>query len=320
MTDPAVTARMRVAPKRRLLEALAEELCPGGSIIGVRRLKGGISCGMHALKVQDGRGDISDFVLRRYNDSRDSDSGVCDREWSALSALATTAVTAPRPILKDPSGKRFGYPAIVTSLLPGKGGISPRDLDGWLRQLAVALASIHTVSADDHDLSLLESQADEIDRQLTGGRPAPVGGVGFLLADLMSALKRHMPANLGERRMLLHGDFWPGNTLWSRGRFTGVVDWEQAKVGDLGEDVGYCRNDIAMVFGLPEADDFLRYYEAVAEPVADLVFWDLLACTRPLPDPAEWLPGYHELGRLDLTPELMRQRFGVFARHALSRS
>ena len=38
-------------------------------------------------------------------------------------------------------------------------------------------------------------------------------------------------------RTLVHGDYWPGNLLWQRGRLTGVVDWEEPRLGDPSRDV-----------------------------------------------------------------------------------
>jgi aminoglycoside phosphotransferase (APT) family kinase protein len=31
---------------------------------------------------------------------------------------------------------------------------------------------------------------------------------------------------------LLHGDYWPDNTLWRDGRLVCVIDWEDAALGD----------------------------------------------------------------------------------------
>ncbi len=35
-----------------------------------------------------------------------------------------------------------------------------------------------------------------------------------------------------EQAVLLHGDFWPGNTLWRNGSLLAVIDWEQPAAGD----------------------------------------------------------------------------------------
>ena len=58
--------------------------------------------------------------------------------------------------------------------------------------------------------------------------------VGEGLLQLEPALS--LPA--GARRTMVHGDYWCGNLLRTRGRVTGVVDWEHAQVrGDALRDV-----------------------------------------------------------------------------------
>ena len=56
-------------------------------------------------------------------------------------------------------------------------------------------------------------------------------------------------SQLPERRALVHGDYWPGNLLWRRGRLIGVIDWEQPRLGDPTKDVATCRGDLNILFG-----------------------------------------------------------------------
>jgi aminoglycoside phosphotransferase (APT) family kinase protein len=121
--------------------------------------------------------------------------------------------------------------------------------------------------------------------------------------------------------VLVHGDYWSGNTLWHRGRLTGVVDWGEARLDEAGADVGYCRMDLALLTPGDAPDAFLRAYEAAAGgQLPDVFFWDLCGAVPALPDPERWLPGYHDLGRTDLTPEAMRARLDAFVAAALARA
>jgi hypothetical protein len=70
--------------------------------------------------------------------------------------------------------------------------------------------------------------------------------------------------------VLLHGDFWPGNTLWRDGRLVAVIDWEDAAVGDPLADVANARVELLWALGLEAMDDFTRRYEAAAADLADL--------------------------------------------------
>jgi aminoglycoside phosphotransferase (APT) family kinase protein len=142
-----------------------------------------------------------------------------------------------------------------------------------------------------------------------------------LCAQVHAALLRRRPRLRRLPPVLRHDDFWAGNTLWLRDRLIAVVDWDDGAVGYPGADVGYCRMDLAMLAGPETVDPFLHAYEAAAgRGVPDLAYWDLLGAARALPDPVKWLPGYHDLGRTDITPELMRDRLRAFVRDALARS
>lgn len=119
-------------------------------------------------------------------------------------------------------------------------------------------------------------------------------------------------------KALVHGDYWPGNFLWQRGRLVGVVDWDNAHIGDPSRDVATCRGDLTLLFGRHAANAFLRHYEAVAgHHVSNLPFWDLLTCTLALPQVEKWPPGWRALGRSDLTVETAREGFRALARAAL---
>ncbi len=43
-----------------------------------------------------------------------------------------------------------------------------------------------------------------------------------------------------------------------------------------------------------------------------------MVASRAMPDPAAWLPGYHDLGRTDITKRVMRRRFRDFISRALA--
>ncbi|MCH8103192.1 MAG: aminoglycoside phosphotransferase family protein [Chloroflexi bacterium] len=134
---------------------------------------------------------------------------------------------------------------------------------------------------------------------------------------VLRALDASWPAM--ESQTLIHTDYWPGNTVWSRGRLTGIVDWEMPALGEPAYDVAYCRQDLTMLFGLDAADRFRARYEDISGiRIETPHFWDLMVASRAMPDPAAWLPGYHDLGRTDITKRMMRRRFREFISRALA--
>jgi aminoglycoside phosphotransferase (APT) family kinase protein len=122
------------------------------------------------------------------------------------------------------------------------------------------------------------------------------------------------------QRALVHGDYWPGNLLWVRGRLVGVVDWEQPRLGDLAKDVATCRGDLWVLFGQAAAEAFLSAYErAAGRKVNDLRFWDLLISSWAVAEMKQWAVAYRILGRPDLTTEVAVGRIRAYAQAALER-
>jgi aminoglycoside phosphotransferase (APT) family kinase protein len=307
-------------PGRAALARLCEVLLPGSRLRRIRRLAGGISSGMHVMEVDAPSGERHGFVLRRYSDwwvARDP--LVSQREFSVLQALVETHVPAPRPLWLDAEGVLLGRPAMVMTRLPGRGNLEPRNLEDWIRQLAASLAAIHDVRVDRGPLALLEDRDAGRHTRLELGLAEQMPGHPSAPA-LLEAMRALWPGVQPTPRVLLHGDFWPGNTLWHRGRLTGVVDWEQAARGSREADTVYCHMDMTLTFGREVADRFLAAYEdASGWRVHDRAFWALQAAWRALPNPGlEWLPaGWAALGLADLTPECVNSRYDAYIAESL---
>ncbi len=98
---------------------------------------------------------------------------------------------------------------------------------------------------------------------------------------------------------LMHRDYHPENTLWSRRRLTGVVDWTQASWGPPGIDLGHMRWNLVLDCGQTVADRFLASYQAITgRPTADQGYWDLVSLFDLLLDVGDE-PG-------DITPDDLR--------------
>jgi aminoglycoside phosphotransferase (APT) family kinase protein len=85
---------------------------------------------------------------------------------------------------------------------------------------------------------------------------------------------------------VLHGDFWPGNTLWRGGELVAVLDWEDAGTGDPLADVGNARLELLWSHGADAMEAFTRRYGS-PDPVA-LARWDLRADERSTSHIGEW--------------------------------
>lgn len=305
-------------PARAPLRALAAELVPGGRLAGVHALKGGISQGMHWLAVMAPDGARHRFVLRRFNDwCRDHDPAVAGREWRVLQALQESGVPAARPVWLDEAGRLFGRPTLVTTQLTGRGTLVPHR-PGWLQQFAATLASIHAVRVADSPLEQLENLDARRTARLAGDPPEDHLRGHVRAGDVWAALQHLWPAVALDGPVLVHGDYWSGNTLWRRGRLTGVVDWEMVGLASRGYDVGYTHMDLSLCVGGSVPDQFVAAYERAAGwTLRDRSFWKLLGAWRALGDWWEWLPGWQVFGPTDLTTEIVGVRLDAYLESTL---
>jgi len=282
---------------------------PGSRLIRARRLRLGGWHVNHAVDVAHGGGQIRRLVLRRWArpgwDSDDADYTV-DREVRVLGLLAATAVPVPVVVAADPAGSRCDVPAILLTRLPGH---PPRPAEagaaGFCRQLAETLALIHDAGDGVRPglvpYRLYYDRARAEPAAWMAGSPAWAGAIA-------AARETPPPAAMG----LIHRDYHPENTLWSRGRLTGVVDWTQASWGPPELDVAHMRWNLVADHGQQVADRFLACYRAVTgRALEHQPYWDLVSLLDLLLDGDPDDPG-------DLGPD-DRRRFEAYAEASLSR-
>jgi aminoglycoside phosphotransferase (APT) family kinase protein len=121
------------------------------------------------------------------------------------------------------------------------------------------------------------------------------------------------------RTGLVHGDLWYGNTTWTDGELTGILDWDCAGTGSPGVDLATLRIDAAFCYGGDAAEEVLAGWESQADqPAGDVPYWDLVAALASPPD-LDWFPDAISVqGRPDLTRDLLLARRDIFVRNALS--
>jgi aminoglycoside phosphotransferase (APT) family kinase protein len=282
---------------------------PGSRLVAVRRLRPGGWHVNHAVDVACGDGGVRRLVLRRWArpgwEADDPDYTV-DREVRVLGLLVATSVPAPQVVAADAAGSCCDVPAILLTRLPGH---PPRRADasaeGFCRQLAHTLALIHAVgerarpAVVPYRLYYDRARAEPA-RWMSGSRT---------WARATAAVREAPPAGVPT---LIHRDYHPENTLWSRGRLTGVVDWTQASWGPPELDVAHMRWNLAADHGQQVADRFLACYRAVTgQALANQPYWDLVSLLDLLLDGDPDDPG-------DIGPDDQRM-FEAYAEAALSR-
>ena len=272
----------------------------GSAVRTVRPLLGGVSNRTYLVRLAPSTVYPSEVVIRIV-----ADHDRAMREAGALKALASTDVPAPRLLARR--RVRSDEWALVCTRVPGRPMARPQD-PGWLDAYAETLAAVHQVPRRRSDLPVDPGAA----RPWLDGEPP--AGLGPLHDQLWLAIGRRR-AELGTvPHVLVHGDFHAGNVHWMRGRVSGVIDWEMARWGPAAADVAYAYLDLMLAAGRPSAVSFLdRYVMRLGMP-AGFDAWLLVAATRPLPDPAAWLPSYALAGYCGLTPTLLRRRLGRLIR------
>jgi aminoglycoside phosphotransferase (APT) family kinase protein len=298
------------------LAALVQRLAPGAHLIRTRRLRGGLGPRMDLLSIQRDDGTPYQVCLRRFvNPHRFSTPEHVTHEFANLRLAEAGGIPAPRPILLDVEGQYFGAPMIVLSYLPGRPLFPSKNIGPWVDALAGALHMVHAVTPDRFDLSALnvylrDGMRERIRTDTFRFEQLAVNTHAVLESDL-DRIDFSTPT-------LVHDDFWPGNTIWYRGRFQGIIDWTTAELGDPRADVAQCRVDLIISHGVDVAGAFREAYERRAgRSLDDLWYFDLFRGVKALAQYEQWLKGYHDLGLLHLLPAEVGARLRSFLSRAL---
>lgn len=309
--------------KRGSLRGLVQELVPGGRLVRTRRLPGGLGSRMHVLLIEAADGRRSKVVLRRRLPDRGHPATPDDAqlEFQILQVLEAERVPAPRPIFVDPDGRYFGAPALVLSYLPGRPLYATSNVLAWTEGLARALVTVHHITPERLAFNgrppfLRDAIRAEIEERRNG-----IAQAEPLAAAIHGVLDAQLDRIEWVPPTLTHDDYWPGNTVWHRGRLVGIIDWADAVVGDRRTDIAQCRVDLVLSHGIEVADAFLSSYLAVSTgPIPDLWFFDLFRGLRGLLSYERWLEGYHDLGLKQLTAAMAGHRLQDFLAATLVRA
>ena len=90
--------------------------------------------------------------------------------------------------------------------------------------------------------------------------------------------------------VFLHCDLLPVNMLWSRGRITGLTDWNSIHRGSRAIDVGHCRRYLTALYSPGWAEQLRSLYESIAGVTLD-PWWDLYALLHYDDNGSKWIHG-----------------------------
>jgi aminoglycoside phosphotransferase (APT) family kinase protein len=288
------------------IEALAQlllQIDPDLRPMRAWNLTGGVSALVTAVAATRHGGPAQTLVVRQYGSANlRSDPLVASHEFALLKLLHGAGLPVPRPRYADESRTILPVPCLVIDFIDGEALTDPSQVSLPMTdvssQLAAELARLHAAAYTVADAPYLAEIAGIAGRKIATWPTALDESLHE--AAVRTALARIWPPPQANRPVLLHGDYWPGNTLWRDGMLVGVVDWEDAVLGDPLADVGNARMELSMLFGAAAARDFTNAYRALMPDLdmTALQHWDLYASLRHAGRMAEWGLGPADLARL----------------------
>ncbi len=205
-----------------------------------------------------------------------------------------TSVPVSRSWGHEMDASVFGEPAMVLQRMHGSGttsnlfngGPDEDQADDVIRHLCDVLVELHqtdvsTLNAGGAlsdpravgiDTSSWDRYMDTTFQYYIGAYPdIEYDPNQAILLDLFLTLRRLKPRPLP--LALVHGDFNPANFLYEDGRVTALIDWENSRVGDPREDLGWMMmmdvlSHTSVMSHPREEGGFLAYYN-------QLTGWDI---------------------------------------------
>jgi aminoglycoside phosphotransferase (APT) family kinase protein len=298
---------MTASQEELALLELVERIEPGSRLLGAWRMTGGVSAQTTAIEVERPDGRMLKMIVRQHGEiDRSRNPHIARDEFRLLGIARARGLLAPQPVFLDETCDLFPVPIVVVEFIEGDSDSTPEDMAAYLAQTASELARIHGVR-DSPELSFLPRQ-----NRGFGTRP-DILDASMREGSIRDALESDWPLNQINPAVLLHGDFWPGNLLWSEGKLVAVIDWEDARVGDPLADLGNSRLEILWAFGVEAMREFTSRYHSVTDTdITNLPCWDLCAALRPCSRIGTW-------GLDPGTESRMREQHELFVDQALGR-
>jgi aminoglycoside phosphotransferase (APT) family kinase protein len=278
-----------VTPDAASLAQLLRQVDPGLRLARAWNLAGGVSAQVTAVAAMRCDGQERNLVVRQYGaaDLRSKPRIACT-EYRLLTLLHAAGLRVPRPYHADESCAVLPAPCLILEFIDGEPPAGPGPPPDFAGQFAAALADLHGAGITRSDAAFLPAIGSVSSRML-GTWPAVLDDM-VSEAAVRAALTGNWPPPRVNEPAILHGDYWPGNTLWRHGNLVGVVDWEDAAFGDPLADLGNARLEVLMHYGDAAMDEFTRQYCDLMPgmDLASLPYWDLYAALRPSGQMDSW--------------------------------
>ena len=258
----------RRRPSPETLSWAAAAMGTGSRIVGHRRLTGGVNSAVHRLTVE--RHNRRTFVvLRQYPAGSLALRTALKEEIANLTVVADSGLPVPTILATDVAGSATGgAPSLLMTRLPGHVHLDPADHRLWIERIAEFAARLHAV-----DLPAPPFRP-WTDSWITPRGEFQVPAGAHKPAVWQAAFTTMESAPPEDADVFLHCDYLPVNLLWSRGKITGLTDWNGIHRGSPAIDVGQCRRYLAALYSPDWAEELRSRYQAITG-VALHPWWDL---------------------------------------------
>lgn len=258
----------RRRPSTETLDWVAASMGRGSRVVGHSRLTGGVNSAVHRLTVE--RHDTRTFVvLRQYPAGSIALRTAMEKEIANLKVVAGSGLPVPTILATDVAGAATGgAPSLLMTRLPGHVHLDPADHRPWIERIAEFAVRLHSV---DLPAPTFRPWADSWitprgQFQVPAGAQKPA-----IWKAAFEAMELPPPE---DDAVFLHCDYLPVNLLWSRGKITGLTDWNSIHRGSRAIDVGQCRRYLASLYSPDWAEELRSLYESIAG-VPLHPWWDL---------------------------------------------
>lgn len=274
---------------RSLIDRVIAGLDPDGEVVEAIELVGGVSADVLRVTYRDGTGAVRPVVLRRLGGATFKEHGreTVAVEHDVLAALAVRGFAVARPLHLHRDDAKSS-PVLVLEWVEGSTDVAADELPRALGQMADFRARLHDVDPDELDVAGIERLEDP---RIAIVAHLPDDAVGDAVRAVLAVGSVPAP---GGPSAIVHGDFWPGNVLWSAGQLCAVIDWEDVRIGDPLADLACARVELRCAFGEHAQDDFTsRYLRARVDrggaPAIDaLPLWDAYVSATALSSMHLW--------------------------------
>ena len=302
---------MTESSEDRKFERVVHKIDPQSKLLRAWELKGGVSAQVTALETVRPDGQTQKMIVRQYGEvDFKHNPRIAANEFRLLQQLRSAGLAVPAPYYLDQSGEIFSTPYVVIEYIEGQPELAPSSFPDYILQFATHLSRIHQVDCSKLDVSFLPQQEKKYAEKLRK-RPGHVDEAGDerRIRDVLEAV---WPLVQRNRDVLLHGDFWPGNTLWKDGQLVAIIDWEEAALVYPLSDIAGSRLELLWAFGIDAMQSFTRQYQAInVIDFTNLPYWDLCAALR-LSQFATWATD-------DLDEKTMREKRKWFMAQAFEK-